>query len=77
MNITDIDGVTALMCAAKEGQSECVKLLLNSGADVNIQNRDGTTALIESIKSNSIDCVNVLLGEGANINKQIMKEPRL
>ena len=39
-------GTTALMLAAMGGHEECVKLLLNKGADVNLQDYYGNTALM-------------------------------
>ena len=33
------DGVTALMKASKAGQVECVKMLLDRGAEVNMQDK--------------------------------------
>ena len=38
------DGATALMKASKEGQVECVKLLLDASVQVNVQN--GVSAVL-------------------------------
>ena len=44
-----------------------IKLLLESGADVNVANQNGSTALI--LASSSKDTVKVLVEAGANVNK--------
>lgn len=41
----DAYGNTALMKAAREGNAEIVKELLDAGADINLKNIDGNTAL--------------------------------
>ena len=38
IHLTLQDGWTALMVASHEGQVECVKMLLDRGAEVNMQN---------------------------------------
>ena len=45
INSRGADGRTPLMCAAKSGHYEVVKLLLNEGADVRARTVDGGTAL--------------------------------
>jgi serine/threonine-protein phosphatase 6 regulatory ankyrin repeat subunit B len=48
---------------------DCVKALLEAGADVNYQARgDGTSALIEAAKQDSLACVKLLVAAGANVN---------
>ena len=41
-------GSAVLMCAAKSGDPETVKLLLDKGADVNARGKYGQTALMEA-----------------------------
>ena len=38
MHLSLQDGLTALMMASEEGQVECVKMLMDRGAKVNMQN---------------------------------------
>ena len=38
MHLSLQDGLTALMKASEEGQVECVKMLMDRGAKVNMQN---------------------------------------
>lgn len=44
----DIDGETALHCAARGGHLRMVQLLLQNGADPSVRNKDGRTAAAES-----------------------------
>ena len=50
-NATDIIGQTALQTAARSGQTPIVKLLLESGANLDIQSRYGNTALMQVVWS--------------------------
>jgi serine/threonine-protein phosphatase 6 regulatory ankyrin repeat subunit B len=52
------------------GHTETVKLLLNSGAQVNIQNKDGTSALMLASCKRHITTVQFLLDHGAAVNLQ-------
>jgi len=62
-------GWTALMLAAQMGHTDCVRLLLEHGADVNERSvYNGVTALIEVAGVGSSDCVRLLLDHGANVN---------
>ncbi|CAG0911386.1 unnamed protein product, partial [Cyprideis torosa] len=45
LNERDDDGDTPLSCAVLEGDVECVRLLLEAGADVTIANEDGQTPI--------------------------------
>ena len=72
-NIRDDEGNALLPVAARTGNLEVVRLLLDSGADVNSTMRpdgDGTTALMESTNRNQSDIVRLLIAEGADVNRQ-------
>lgn len=71
VNLPGHDGDTALHMAARGGHLECVKLLLDSGADITISNNVKSTALhcASSHVEGSI-VVEELLKRGANPNVQ-------
>src|SRR5687767_12889017 len=58
------------MRAALLGQSETVKALLLSGADVNARNNEGRTALMFAIVNLRTPTVQALLDFGADVNVQ-------
>ena len=63
------DGYPApLLCAAKAGDVESVKVLLAHGADVERTNELGETALGEAVLAMSCDIVRVLLAAGAQLD---------
>ncbi|MGP1459002.1 MAG: ankyrin repeat domain-containing protein [Treponema sp.] len=64
----DKNGRTALMKAVQSGNDWEIRLLIKSGADVNMRDRDGWTALMYAVRyQNSLDAVNLLLKNGAEI----------
>ncbi|MDR0589105.1 MAG: ankyrin repeat domain-containing protein [Spirochaetaceae bacterium] len=68
-NARDKFGVPLLSLAARAGDRNIVKLLLNAGASVNLQAEDrGTTALIDSTAGKHIDIMELLLKAGADVN---------
>jgi len=56
-------GFTPLMLACEAGQTACVKLLLEQGADVNLSTKTGTMAIHKacSAEKNSADMIRLLL----------------
>ena len=49
-NISERDakrGVTALMAAARDGDSQAIQTLLGNGADINARAKNGMTALMQ------------------------------
>ena len=62
------DRRTPLMLAAENGFVQCVELLLDKGADVNVTNIYGYTPLIYAAKKGSRECVKLLLDKGADVN---------
>ena len=54
MNIQNIFGNTALICATLNWRNECVLKLLENGANTNIQGKDGLTALMYAAKNGNV-----------------------
>jgi hypothetical protein len=63
-----LDSAQQLLIAAKSGDVETVKLLLDKGADINAKDSDGMTALMYAASSGQTNMVEFLLNKGADIN---------
>lgn len=61
-------GLTALMRAAWQGQTQWVDVLLARGADPHVTNMDGNNALWLACVSNELACVKRLLRAGLDID---------
>ena len=59
---------TLLMVASRKGYTEMMKLLIDSGADVNAKTIKGKTALMDAAFIGKADTVKLLLVMGADIN---------
>jgi uncharacterized protein len=59
-------GMTPLLYAARLGCLDCVKLLLNAGADINRPTPDGVTPLIVALDNLRYEVAGYLLDRGAN-----------
>ena len=64
------DGLTALMCASKEGHSKVVSLLQARGAQVDLQDSRGWSALMFACQAGHSQVVWLLLEHGANVDLQ-------
>jgi ankyrin repeat protein len=64
----DDDGWSALVMASYWNHPEVVKLLIRSGADLNIRGDGGKTALIFASRFNNIEVVKLLIRSGADLN---------
>lgn len=62
-------GLTPLLYAAREGCLDCVKSLVEGGAELNLADPDGITPLIIAITNAHFDTGAWLLAKGANPNK--------
>ena len=68
VDATDDDGWTALMIALREGRTEVVETLIESGADVNAKAYKGATALMGALSVGNTEVVKVLTEAGADVN---------
>mgnify|MGYP001191196328 CR=1 FL=1 len=68
VNISDEDGWTALMYAAKGGHEEACRLLLKKGAEVDALNNEKQTALIIAMENGYVETCKFLLENGAEVN---------
>ncbi|XP_024370995.1 uncharacterized protein [Physcomitrium patens] len=62
---TDYEGRTPLHLAAGKGHSECVALLVERGAEINIKDNDGVTPLLEALKGGHDWTAKILRNNGA------------
>jgi ankyrin repeat protein len=60
--------MNALMFAAREGNVEAARLLLDAGSDVNAVDKNDITPLFMTISNNRISTARFLIDRGANIN---------
>jgi serine/threonine-protein phosphatase 6 regulatory ankyrin repeat subunit B len=72
INIQNIYGETALMCALSDHRKyvDIIKYLINHGADINIQNKYGNTSLIHASQCGYSDIAEYLIEHNANVNIQ-------
>ncbi len=59
----------SLLDAARQGDIEAVRSMINDGADVNLPADDGTTALIWSAHRNEMQMAELLITAGADVNR--------
>ena len=63
-------GLTALMLAARQGSTECAKILLDAGANINEAEQDyGFTPLLEAIFNDHYDLAAFLVDRKASLNE--------
>ncbi len=68
VNSKEYQGMTALIEASQEGNTDIVELLLAKGADIDAKTDYGLTALIAASQAGRRDVVKVLLEKGAEVN---------
>jgi ankyrin repeat protein len=67
-NVQEQQGLTFLMWAAHKGDSELVRLLIATGANLNIRDDNGNTALIWATANDHSEVVRLLIAAGADVN---------
>ena len=60
--------MTPLMQAVEKENSQCVDLLIKSGADVNLRDINQWTSLRYALQNYNFDCVSLLLDAKADVN---------
>ena len=60
-------GMNPLMLAVRNGQIDCVKMLLKHKADVNVSVDGGWNPIMWAIRAGGVEMVNILLEAGADI----------
>ncbi|XP_006882728.1 PREDICTED: cortactin-binding protein 2-like [Elephantulus edwardii] len=68
INYSCEDGHSALYSAARNGHTDCVRLLLNAEAHVDAADRNGFTPLCAAVAQGHVKCVELLIAYHANIN---------
>ena len=63
-------GLTPLVFAAREGDIESARALLDGGADVNQQTQYGWTPLLTAVNNRNYELAKLLIERGADVNKQ-------
>ena len=61
INSKAYSGETALFLATVNGHIECVKMLMDFGADVNIMNNEEVSLLVAAVKGGSLECFQVCI----------------
>lgn len=62
-------GLTPMLFAVREGCLDCVRLLLDAGADIDLPDPDGITPLIMAVANMRFDIAAFLLDAGADPNR--------
>ncbi|EDO38657.1 predicted protein, partial [Nematostella vectensis] len=62
-------GLTALHYAALEGSFECLELLVNKGARIDILDSKGCSPLDFAVRGGNFDCAAYLIKAGAEIKR--------
>nr|XP_040147526.1 cortactin-binding protein 2 isoform X2 [Ictidomys tridecemlineatus] len=68
INYSCEDGHSALYSAAKNGHTDCVRLLLNAEAQVDAADKNGFTPLCAAAAQGHFECVELLIAYDAHIN---------
>jgi len=55
------------MYAARNGQKDCLRTLIDLGANIDAKNNDGDTALFLAVKFRKIECLKILIEKKADM----------
>lgn len=70
LDVSSEDGITPLIAASSEGNTECVKMLIDAKGNIDAVDKDGTNALMAASARGHLDVVALLLAAGASVNQQ-------
>ncbi len=65
INATNVGGDTALILAAESGHLDVIKLLVASGANLDIKNTNGFTALMAAVDRGCLHCIGYICSSGS------------
>ncbi|CAL8242527.1 unnamed protein product [Merluccius merluccius] len=68
VNMVTVDHITALHEACIQAHPNCVRMLLEAGAQVDVRTIQGSTPLCHACAAGSLACVKLLLKRGADVN---------
>jgi len=63
-----LSDIKALMCAAGNGNTDSVRIMLDKGIDVNVKYKNGQTALMKAAESGFSNTVEFLIKNGADVD---------
>lgn len=66
--LAGVGRMTALLYAARDGQTEAARLLVKAGANLELVEYNGITALLMAITNDRFDIASLLIEAGANVN---------
>jgi len=69
----DNTGASPLIYASIIGDIECMKILLDNGANINVIDINGRTPIFYALESGQIDALKLLIDKGADLNKKDKK----
>lgn len=75
INKKDINGYTALMIAAQEGDTAFVRFLVNKGANLDSHNENGYSAFYSAAYNGSVSVMDMLWNSGLSEKKEELSEP--
>lgn len=65
---TTLDGVFPVVLAAKDGCAECLEVLIEKGAHIDVTGKHGLSPLEIAVREGHFDCAQLLISAGANAN---------
>lgn len=71
INAIDLEGSTALHCAARGGHKQVIEVLLNGDANLEAVDLRGRTALHIAVEHGRDDIVFLLIRQGANVRAKV------